>query len=61
MSPEDQISQPRRVLAGWDWMSTISTRPDEVMRLLQSAMRQLAPRAIAHPHNAPVAAQLIAA
>ena len=60
-NPEDQITQSRRFLAGWDWMSAISTRPDEVVRLLQSEMRQLATLAIEHPHNAPAAAQLIAA
>ncbi|SEQ58414.1 hypothetical protein SAMN05428969_3604 [Devosia sp. YR412] len=60
-SPEDQISQSRRVLAAWDWMSTISTRPDEVVRLLQGETRALASLAIEHPDNAPAAAQLIAA
>lgn len=61
VSPEEQISQSRRVLAAWDWMSTISTRPDEVVRLLQGETRAMATLAIEHPDNAPAAAQLIAA
>lgn len=60
-SPEQQIVQSRRVLAAWDWMSTISTRPDEVVRLLQTESRRLTTLAIEHPDNAPAAAQLIAA
>ena len=60
-NPEDQISQSRRVLAAWDRMSTMSGRPDEVVRLLQGETRALAALAIAHPSNAPAAAQLIAA
>lgn len=58
--PEDQIDQSRRVLAAWDWMSTLSTRPDEVVRLLQGETRRLTRLAIEHPANAPAAAQLIA-
>jgi hypothetical protein len=60
-SPEEQILQSRRVLAAWDWMSTLSTRPDEVVQLLQKESRALSTLALEHPANAPAAAQLIAA
>lgn len=56
---DDQIMKSRRVLAAWQWMSKISNRPDEVVRLLNTEARQLAGLAVAHPEKAATVAQLI--
>ena len=56
---EEQITKSRRVLAAWQWMSTISTRPDEVLRLLNTEARSLTTLAIQNPEKAAMVVQLI--
>lgn len=58
---EDHMSKSRRALAAWQWMSTISTRPDEVVRLLNTEARHLAMMAMERPENAASVIQLIEA
>ena len=50
-----------RVLAASNWMSTISTRPDEVVPLLPGETCALATLAMQHPGNVPAAVKRIAA
>ena len=59
ISLDEQITKSRRVLAAWQWMSTISTRPDEVVRLLNSEARSLTTLAIQNPEKAAMVVQLI--
>lgn len=59
VSLDEQIMKSRRVLAAWQWMSKISNRPDEVVRLLNTEARLLAGLAMAHPEKAATVAQLI--
>lgn len=61
MDGQDPIAKSRQTLAAWEWMSTISRRPDELVRLLQSEMHALETLALEQPRNAAAAAQLIAA
>jgi len=58
---QDIIAKSRSTLAAWDWMSTLSRRPEEVLRLLQDEVHALETLAMESPRNAPAAAQLIAA
>lgn len=58
-SLDEQILKSRRVLAAWQWMSRISNRPDEVVRLLNTEARLLAGLAVTHPEKAATVAQLI--
>lgn len=60
-NPDETIAKSRRALAAWDWMSMISQRPDEVVRLLHDEARMLETLALEHPDRAVAAAQLIAA
>lgn len=56
---DEQILKSRRALAAWQWMSKISNRPDEVVRLLNTEARLLTGLAISHPEQAATLAQLI--
>lgn len=58
---QEIIAKSRSTLGAWDWMSRLSHRPDEVVRLLQDEVHALEALALESPRNAPAAAQLIAA
>lgn len=59
--PDARILRSCRVLAAWNWMSRLSTDPDEVVRQLNIEARAMADLAMDHPSKAPAVRQLVIA
>lgn len=57
--PDKRILVSCSRLRAWNWMSTISTRPEEVVVLLNSEARELGNLAFQYPNKAPAIIRLL--